>query len=415
MNIKTIKIGRLKDNDIVIDNSSVSRYHCQLFIDNSGNVFLTDLNSSNGTYVNGIRIKDSVQLRTTDVLKCGYSDPVPWRNYTNFEVPLLSHESNVTNHVGDHYQSNFNKNKNSSIKVVFITLSFIIGVLVIVFILNEFLFKVSKPSVVDSDKPNNTEVQPTLKSSEGKQIVYDFSCLNDDEDFGTTDIVNVLEGLDKEITNVFGGDVSVNDEEKVGDDLLRDCKNEYHFIESGSKIKNLRTILQLLVKEIKESKGFHYSIYLIESNELNAFTAGAKIFITTRMYQFCKSNDELACIIGHEINHNELGHIKQYLQKNNILGSEGAVLTGVLTMPFGQKKETHCDLKGIDLVIAAGYDGCVNVSLWKRMQQEYQEGEYNAFENLFRSHPYSSKRSNCSQNHILNNYGFNCETREEVE
>ena len=155
-------------------------------------------------------------------------------------------------------------------------------------------------------------------------------------------------------------------------------------------------------------KGFDYSIYLIESDELNAFTAGAKIFVTTKMYGFCKSNDELACVIGHEINHNELGHIKEHLQKVKILSESGAALNQMLTIPFGQKKETHCDLTGIDLAIAAGYNGCVNIILWNRMKKESGEGDYNAFDNLFRSHPYSEKRSNCSQSHISQNYGFEC-------
>ena len=126
------------------------------------------------------------------------------------------------------------------------------------------------------------------------------------------------------------------------------------------------------------------------------------------MYSFCKSNDELACVIGHEINHNELGHIKEHLQKVKILSESGAALNQMLTIPFGQKKETHCDLTGIDLAIAAGYNGCVNIILWNRMKKESGEGDYNAFDNLFRSHPYSEKRSNCSQNHISQNYGFEC-------
>lgn len=414
MSTKIIKIGRSVDNEIIINNNSVSRHHCQLFVDNSGNVFLTDLNSSNGTYVNGMRIKDSVQLRQNDILKCGFSDPVPWRNYVNSDHNQSSYQNVITDNNSVYSHFNTNQKKSSTLKVVLITLSVFVVILGGGFILNELLIKSSKPSEIDPNKPNNTENQPTLTSEE-KSISYDFSCLNDDEDMGTTDVVNVLEGIDSEITNVFGGDVSISDEEKVGNDLLRDCRNEYRFIEVGNQIKNLRVILQRLVDEIKEPKGFHYSIYLIESRELNAFTAGAKIFVTTRMYEFCQSNDELACVIGHEINHNELGHIKQHLQKSNILGEEGAALTGLFTIPFGQKKETHCDLKGIDLVIAAGYNGCVNVSLWRRMHQESQEGEYNAFENLFRSHPYSAKRSNCSQNHILNNYGFNCETGEKVK
>ena len=44
MSFKIIKVGRAKDNDIVLTHSSVSRYHCELFYDGNGNVFLTDKN-----------------------------------------------------------------------------------------------------------------------------------------------------------------------------------------------------------------------------------------------------------------------------------------------------------------------------------------------------------------------------------
>ena len=51
-----IKIGRHSDNDIVIDNIKVSRYHARLIKEND-NWFIEDLGSSNGTYVNGKKIK----------------------------------------------------------------------------------------------------------------------------------------------------------------------------------------------------------------------------------------------------------------------------------------------------------------------------------------------------------------------
>ena len=50
MSYKLVKVGRAKDNDIVLTDASVSRYHCEFFFDESGNVFLTDKDSSNGTF-----------------------------------------------------------------------------------------------------------------------------------------------------------------------------------------------------------------------------------------------------------------------------------------------------------------------------------------------------------------------------
>ena len=74
--------------------------------------------------------------------------------------------------------------------------------------------------------------------------------------------------------------------------------------------------------------------------------------------------------------------------------------------------KTVKDEAGDLFLIAAGYNGCVNIELWKRMQKESQEGDYDALENLLRSHPYSEKRAKCSRSHILDNYGFDCSNEE---
>jgi len=49
---ETLLIGRSRDNDVVIDNLSVSRYHAKLFL-RDGQVILEDQGSENGCLVNG--------------------------------------------------------------------------------------------------------------------------------------------------------------------------------------------------------------------------------------------------------------------------------------------------------------------------------------------------------------------------
>jgi pSer/pThr/pTyr-binding forkhead associated (FHA) protein len=417
MSHKLIKIGRSQDNDVVLTHPSISRQHAELFSDPMGNVFLTDLDSANGTFVNGRRISGSVQLQPSDLVKLGVGDVIPWRNYlknTDSYTPPTDDDDFVE--IGGKKPVK-KKSGNGIWKTITITLSVLFGIVLIGYALNESSVFDSKPEAIDPNKPNNEDPQPEKdERRNGKEILYDFSCLGDEKDMGSTDIINILEGVDSEVTDALGGEVTIEEEEKLGAQLHEDCKQKYQFIEEGIKIENLEILLTRLVEQIKKPKGYHYKIYLIKDDKrLNAFTAGARIYVTTRMYEFCKSNDELACVIGHEINHNELGHIKQHIQKARLLTNVGAGIAGLATISFGQKKETHCDLTGIDLAISAGYNGCVNIELWKRMQQESQEGEYNPVDNLFRSHPYSEKRAKCSHQHILNNYGFDCETKQIVQ
>ncbi len=70
MNKERYTIGRLPDNDIRIDNPAVSGHH-SLIINILNDSFLEDLNSTNGTYVNGKLIKKHA-LQHGDVITAGH-------------------------------------------------------------------------------------------------------------------------------------------------------------------------------------------------------------------------------------------------------------------------------------------------------------------------------------------------------
>ncbi len=78
--MRLLHIGRATSNDIVIADTTVSRQHAQLMIDDIGQVTLIDLSSSNGTFVNGRRISTPTQLDAMDIVKVG-EHLLPWRQY----------------------------------------------------------------------------------------------------------------------------------------------------------------------------------------------------------------------------------------------------------------------------------------------------------------------------------------------
>lgn len=63
-------IGRASDAEVVINNPSVSRKHASLEL-SGGFYFLTDWHSTNGTWVNGIKIKGTQQVMQSDMLAIG--------------------------------------------------------------------------------------------------------------------------------------------------------------------------------------------------------------------------------------------------------------------------------------------------------------------------------------------------------
>lgn len=64
--MKTYKIGRNPDNDIVIENNSrlVSRYHAILKVYDNGIITICDT-STNGTYINREKIKSNTEISVT--------------------------------------------------------------------------------------------------------------------------------------------------------------------------------------------------------------------------------------------------------------------------------------------------------------------------------------------------------------
>ena len=70
MNKERYTLGRLPDNDIRIDNPAVSGHH-SLIINILNDSFLEDLNSTNGTYVNGKLIKKHA-LQHGDIITVGH-------------------------------------------------------------------------------------------------------------------------------------------------------------------------------------------------------------------------------------------------------------------------------------------------------------------------------------------------------
>ena len=65
-----LKAGRQRESDILLQDSSVSRIHAQ-FSSSEGRLFVEDLGSRGGTYVNDVRISGMVPVRLGDRVRIG--------------------------------------------------------------------------------------------------------------------------------------------------------------------------------------------------------------------------------------------------------------------------------------------------------------------------------------------------------
>lgn len=69
--------GRHENSDLLLDDVSVSRHHAIFTRTASGRITLRDLNSLNGTYVNGARVEETT-LHSADEVQIGKFKLVFW-------------------------------------------------------------------------------------------------------------------------------------------------------------------------------------------------------------------------------------------------------------------------------------------------------------------------------------------------
>lgn len=96
--MKTYKIGRNPDNDIVIQDDTLiaSRYHATLNVSDNGNITIID-NSTNGTFVNGLRLQKNIEttVKNNDEIKFGKS---AFLNWNDIKIQTASSFTHIENH-----------------------------------------------------------------------------------------------------------------------------------------------------------------------------------------------------------------------------------------------------------------------------------------------------------------------------
>lgn len=65
-----VTIGRVAGNDVVLPRKNISKHHCRI-MKRDGLLMIVDLDSTNGTYVNGMRLETALALQPDDVIRVG--------------------------------------------------------------------------------------------------------------------------------------------------------------------------------------------------------------------------------------------------------------------------------------------------------------------------------------------------------
>jgi beta-barrel assembly-enhancing protease len=159
-----------------------------------------------------------------------------------------------------------------------------------------------------------------------------------------------------------------------------------------------------------------YSFHLVpDRSMINAFSLpGGPVYVGEGMLNLMTSEDELAAVIGHEVEHIDHYHCAERVQiearlRNLQLGVVGAILqipVQVWEAGYNKDEELEADREGMRLAVLGGYSPYGAITMFERFSKLHSEYVVHArspeeeltqlaiqsLQGYFRSHPLPSER-----------------------
>lgn len=210
--------------------------------------------------------------------------------------------------------------------------------------------------------------------------------------------------------------MSDEDEIRAGDEL---AKGYFHFLEQTEKPSEDFARIRSYLDQVGAPLGqrahrklpykFHY---VPDKNFVNAFALpGGHVYVGAGLLGLMDSEDELAAVLGHEIEHIDHYHCAERLQTEQAMRK--IPLADLVALPielfqagYSKEQELEADREGTRLSVEAGYSANGAIRLFENFQRLYDEVHAKAknpqeeisqvaidiLEGYFRSHPLPSER-----------------------
>ena len=176
----------------------------------------------------------------------------------------------------------------------------------------------------------------------------------------TSRIFHIADGSPASLAGFKRGDIILND---AGEPAKLDGNSWDALL--ADKTVNVRRGTDNIAITVEPTSACDYTLKLSSSGVINAYADGRNITITSGMMAFAKSDDELALIIGHELGHNTMGHIRKII--GNYIFSFGGTR---YTRPF----ESEADYVGLYYMTRAGYSPKGAENFWRRLASVSPKG-----------------------------------------
>lgn len=190
----------------------------------------------------------------------------------------------------------------------------------------------------------------------------------------------------------------------LGNMIAARISQQFKISKDSKKINRVKEIGKKIAN-ISDRKDLIYQFNVVEDESLNAFTTpGGHVYINSGVVDKT-TDDELACVIGHEVGHIAARHIAKKIQAqigydilmNIALSRSGAaelqkaasIGFDLIMLGYSREDEILADRLGVKYAYKAGFDPYAMIVFLKKIQESKDEELGFIF---LRSHPYASQR-----------------------
>lgn len=183
--------------------------------------------------------------------------------------------------------------------------------------------------------------------------------------------------------------------------------SQNYTIIKGTKDNERVNIIGRKIAEVSDRQDLKYVFKIIKDKEVNAFCIpGGIVYVNTGLLEKV-DDDELACVLGHEVGHIAARHIVKKIQAQlgyellvslalGRLGAQGVekaldIVFNIIALGYSREDEFLADKLGIKYAYKAGYDPEAMVRFFKKLQ-ELKKDKTIATPLFLRSHPYLEQR-----------------------
>ena len=211
--------------------------------------------------------------------------------------------------------------------------------------------------------------------------------------------------------------ITIKEEEELSREFMKLILAHYEIIKDPLIVNYVNDVGQKIVS-VLPPQPFSYHFYVIKEDTYNAFaTPAGHIFIYSGLLAALDNEEELACILAHEISHVLCRHISQKIERAEkvniatlagvvagvLLGTAGAsaaanaVTLGSVAagqsyeLAYSRENERQADQIGLNILRKAGYNGKGLISSLKKMRSK-QWFDSREIPTYLTTHPGSEER-----------------------